>query len=300
MKSVVRIQFDASDLPHGPEAALEPAGCGPDVTVIEDFPVLRQKVVLVTLEITDPRVNRLRSVLLELDCGSLERHRDIFTEEELNRARLLVMQSNGDCEVDGGIVWGMTYDLAGACPVCGTGARQTSPVLFREEHLSKLEGHRAGATYFWHHMVDEGLTAELTRIGATGLSFRSVYTVGSNGQQRQIRWKQMVAQKTLPPMSPASSGFERDRVCPVCHRNGYFTATHEAPTRFIYREADLRDADDVNVSWENVGYANLRTELKDSLLSKPWMLVTPKVRRVFVEANVTCFDWTPIRVEAAN
>ncbi len=53
----------------------------------------------------------------------------------------------------------------------------------------------------------------------------------------------------------------------------------------------------MNTSWENIGYAKLEPELKDSLLSYPWMGVTPKVRRVFRDAGVTCFDWLPIRVE---
>ncbi len=297
MRSEVRIRFDGSALPGGAQTVLGPAACGPDVAMIEDVPVLRQIEVWVTLERSDPRVPILRALLTQYGCQWLENHQDRYTEEELDAARLLVMQSNGDCQVDGGIVWGMTYDLSEACSVCGTGGRQTSAVFFNGEQLPKLEGQRAGATYFWHHLVDEGLAAELERIGATGLSFRSVYAVMRDQRQVKLRWQQMCADKTLPPMSPRSSGFERDRACRACARNGYFTATDEAPTRFVYRAADLQGADDVNMSWENVGFAILKPDLRDSLLSKPWMLVTPKVRRVFRDAGVTAFDWTPIRLE---
>jgi hypothetical protein len=69
------------------------------------------------------------------------------------------------------------------------------------------------------------------------------------------------------------------------------------PTRPAYRAADLRNADDVNMTWENVGYGVLDADLRTSLLSKPWMLVTPKVRRVLRDAGVTEFDWFPIRVD---
>lgn len=300
MRSEVRVRFDASVIPGGAQAILGPSGCGPDVVSIEDVPVLRQIEVWVTLERNDPRLPALRDLLRKFECGWLENHRDRHTEEELNTARLLVMQSNGDCQVDGGVLWGMTYDLSEACRACGTGGRQTSAVFFNGEQLSKLDGQRAAATYFWHHLVDEALAADLERIGTTGLSLRNVYAVMPDGRQVKVRWKQMCASKTLPPMSPRSSGFERDRVCKVCRRNGYFTATDEAPTRFVYRASDVYEAEDVNMSWENVGYAVLKPDLRDSLLSKPWMLVSPKVRRVLVDAGVTSFDWTPIHVEDSD
>ena len=73
--------------------------------------------------------------------------------------------------------------------------------------------------------------------------------------------------------------------------------TDAAPTRLVYRASDLRDADDVSSTWEHLGFAVLEAELRDSLLSFPWMLVTPKVRRVFRDAGVTSFDWLPIRVD---
>ena len=48
---------------------------------------------------------------------------------------------------------------------------------------------------------------------------------------------------------------------------------------------------------ETSGFAVLEPNLKDSLLSYPWTVVTPKVRRIFMNAGVTSFDWLPIRVE---
>jgi hypothetical protein len=206
------------------------------------------------------------------------------------------MQGNRQCEIDGGVEYGMTYDLSGACPACGTGGKQTSPVFVDGEDLANLEGHRAGETYGWHVLVDERLAKDLERIGATGLSFREVVAVWRDKRTLKLPWKQLCAARTLPPMSPSTTGLIRDRACEVCWRNGYFE-TDDEPTRIVYRASDLRDADDVNLSWENVGYAILKPELRESLLSRPWMVVTPKVRRVFRDAGVTCFDWLPVRVE---
>lgn len=297
MRTEIRILFDGNDIPGGPQAVLGPARCGPDVATVEDVPVLRQVDVWVTLEEADSRVPVLLQLLGQHGADWSEWHRDSYTEEELDSARLLLMHPNRQCEIDGGAKWGTTYDLSAGCPACGTGARQTSAVFVDgSEELRELAGHRAGATYHNHYLVEEGIAAELESIGATGLSFHSVYAVMPDRRQVKLRWRQLSARRTLPPMSPRTTGLTRNRVCEVCRRNGYFR-TNEAPTRIVYRASDLRDAEDVNLSWENYWFATLKPELRDSLLSAPWLLVTPKVRRVFRDAGVTTFDWLPVRVE---
>jgi hypothetical protein len=296
MRTEIRLRFDSSDIPGGAEAILAPARCGPDVATVRDVPVLRQVVVWVTLEKTDPRVPLLFELLKQHGEEWGEWHEDRYTEEELDSARLLLMHANRQCEIDGGVKWGTTYDLSGACPACGTGGRQTSGVFVDGEQLANLDGHRAGATYFEHVLLDERLAAELENTGATGLSLHSVYAVMPDKRQVKLRWKQLCAARTLPPMSPRTTGLARERACEVCWRNGY-CLTSKAPTRIVYRAADLRDADDVNASWENEWFAHLKPELRESMLSWPFMLVTPKVRRVFLAAGVTSFDWLPIRVE---
>ena len=146
MRTEVRICFDSSKVPGGAQAILGPARCGPDVATVEDVPALRQVEVWVRLEETDPRVPVLLQLLEQHGRRWLEFHEDCYNEEELDSARLLVMQPNRQSEIDGGVEWGMTYDLSGACPACGTGARQTSPVFVNGEQLSEIEGHRAGAS----------------------------------------------------------------------------------------------------------------------------------------------------------
>jgi hypothetical protein len=295
MRTEVRICFTTKTL-GGAHEILGAAGCGPDVATVTEVPVLRHVDVWVTLEETDPRIPVLRELIERHGRRSLEFHEDRYTEEELDSAPLLILEPTRACEACGGVEYGMTYDLSGACPACGTGGRQTSAVFVDGEDLAKLEAHRAGATIFFHILVDEGLAEDLENLGATGLSFRSVYALMPDKRQVKLRRKQLCAARTLPPMSPRTTGLTRDRACEVCWRNGYFQ-TSKAPTRIVYRAADLRDADDVNLTWENLGYAILKPELRESLLSYQWMLVTPKVRRVFLAAGITSFDWLPIRVE---
>lgn len=284
-------------MPGGPERLLASVGCGPDVTSIEDVPVLRQLVVWVTLEHDDPRLAQLFRLLKEGGCEWFERHKGVYSEEEMNAAPLLVMQPNGACEIEGGVKWGTVHDLSSGCAACGTGSRQASALFVNGEQLATLEGHRAASTHHWHVLLDERLASELEHSGVSGLVFHNVYAVMGDGRQVKLRFRQMGAGRVLPPMSPRSSGVERARVCPVCNRNGYFTNTQEELPRFVYRAADVRSAEDVAASWENVGFARLAAELKDSLLSRPWMLVTPRVRRILVDAGVNELDWTPIELD---
>jgi hypothetical protein len=268
----------------------------PDVARVRDIPALGQLEACVTLDESDLRVPVLLSLLKRHGVLWSEDHEDLYTEEELDSARLLVMHPNRQCEIDGGVEWGMTYDLSVGCRACGTGARQTSPAFVRGEQLSELEGHRAGATWFGHVLVDEALAAELESLGLTGLVLHNVYAVLPNTRQVKLRWRQLYGERSLPPMSPRTTGLTRNRVCEVCRRNGYFR-TNDLPTRVAYRASDLHGVDDVNVSWEHQWFAVLEPELRESLLSWPWLLVTPKVRRVLVDAGVTSFDWLPIRLE---
>ena len=298
MRTEVRIRFDSNDIPGGARSVLDPARCGADVVTIADAPVLRQLDVWVTLEETDDRVPVLLDLLRRHGADWSEWHVDRYTEEELDSARLLLIHPNRECEIDGGVAWGTTCDLSEACPACGTGARQTSALFVNGDEVSRLQGYRAGATYHNHYLVDEGLAAELEEMGAFGLTFRTVYAVMPDKRQVKLRWKQLCGVRTLPPMSPRTTGLTRERPCAVCRRNGYCRMDEE-PTRVVYRTSDLREIDDVNLSWENYWFAILEPDLRESLLSAPWLLVTPKIRRVFRDAGVTSFDWLPIRVEPA-
>ena len=301
MRTIVRIHFGAPTVPLAQER-LRAADCGPDVATIEDVPVMRQAFAEVTLEHTDPRVPVLLGQLKRDDVNFGEWHEDRFTEEEMESAPLLLMKPNRGCEVDGGVAWGTTFDRTKGCPACATGSPQTSALFIEGEDIPKLEGHHAAETYFWHILVDEGLAAALEDAAVTGLSFRSVYGVMKDKRQVKLRWKQLCTDNILPRMSPSTTGIVRVdqtpilRPCEICGRNGFLT-TSDAPTRIAYRAADLRGALDVNQSWENYWSAHIDTDFRESVLSRPWTLVTPRVYRIFREAGVTEFDWHPIRVD---
>lgn len=296
MRTYVYISFDSDDIPGGAQVVLEQAGCGPDVAEIDEKPAIHRTWAEVTLEEKDPRVHVLLDLLRQHKAEWSEYHRDVYTEEELDSAPLLLMYPNQEIILYGGVEYGTTYDLSLACPTCWTGGQQSSSLFVDAEELEPLEGKRTGGTIFSHILVDAGLEAEFVRVGVTGISFRDVYAVGPGDRSRKIPFRQLCANKTLPPMAPSTTGLRLYEPCEVCWRNG-FCGTDDQSKRIVYRAVDIEDADDVNLSWENLGYARIAPQLKDSLLSYPWMVVTPKVWRVFRDAGVTCYDWTPVRIE---
>lgn len=298
MRTEVRIIFDCSEIPGGAQAILGPARCGPDVATVREIPVLRQVEVCITLGGTDERIPAVLELLQRHGRRWLDLRRDHYTEEELCGARLLIMESRNEYEVFGGPRLGTTYELEGACRVCGAGARQRSALLIDGEELPKLDGLRATSTYYSDLIVDERLAEELETIGASGLCFRSVYAVMPDKRQIKLRWRQLCATYTLPPMSLRSTGIERANGCASCGRSGFSTKMDD-PTRLAYRAQDLDGAEDVNTTWEWFGAWRFEGDVSEALFPYPWFLVSPKVMRVFRDAGVDSFNWLPIRVEDA-
>lgn len=296
MRTEVWICFHGNNIAGGAQAVLGPAGCGPDVATVEDVPVLKHVTVVVTLDASDPRLSVVCRLLEQHGEDWLERREDIYTEEELTRARLIVLQTKSDHEVFGGPRVGTKYDMTGACPVCGAGARQKSAQMIAAKDVLLLKRSRAAATYYDDILVNEKLAAKLAESGILGLSFQEVCSVKKDGSRTRLTWKQLCARHTLPPMSARSTGIEIEDECPRCGRSG-FAAKMDDPPRLVYSARDLEHAEDVNVTWEWFGDWSFNGKVSEALFAYPWMLVTPKVWRIFRDAGVNAFRYLPIRVD---
>lgn len=295
MRTEVKIRFDGQEIPGGPQAVLEPARCGPDVADVEDVPVLRQIVVWVTLDATDERLPILLDLLRQHGETWLECRNDIYTDEELDQAPLVVVLPGSGEIVPAGSWLETHYDRSDACPVCCSGRRPTSPVFIDGEFFTKLEGRRAVFRYYSHILVDERLAEELERIGVVGLSFRPVYAVMEDKRQIKLRWRQMCAARELPPTFPRSTGIPREYPCRGCDRSG-FTTKMDNPPRLMYRARDLSQIDDVNWTWEWFGDLRFNKDGSQAQFPYRWFLVTPKVMRVIRAAEPTAFNWLAVRV----
>ncbi|MDI1446343.1 hypothetical protein [Polyangium sp. 6x1] len=295
MRTEVKIDFDGACLMGDPHSLMRAVGCGPDV--VEVFgPVLKRLPICVTLDDSDARLPRLLELFKQHGVEWSEYRRDRYTDDEIQAARLIVMDASDLMSgIFAGPRVGTQYDMSEACKLCGAGARQTSAMVVDGERLQVLEGKRATTTWYNDILVEEKLAGALAESGATGLSFRGVFAAFEKRGHFQLPWRQLCATHTLPPMSPRSTGTKLSQPCP-CGRSCFGTFW-EVPPRLAYRASDLADARDVNVTWEWFGSVNFNGDVYDSVLAYPWFLVTPKVWRIFRDAGVTGFDWLPIRIE---
>jgi len=297
MKTAVNVLFKAQHIPGGLEAVFGPAGIPLDLAKVQDFMLQRKRQIWVelTLDETDERMSLLLDLLEDRGISWLERRYDCFTDDELESSPLLMMSYDVNATVFGGPRMGTTYDMSDACKRCGAGARQTSAMVIEGEYLDKLEGRRAATTPYDDVLIDEKLADLLAQSGATGLSFRGMFAAFEKRGHFQLPWRQLSATHTMPPMSPRSTGIERDNPC-SCGRSGFYL-TPKIPNRLVYRAADLAHKHDVNVTWEWFGDVHFEGDVSDALFPYPLFLVTPKVWRIFRDAGVTGFDWIPIRID---
>ncbi|TKD03237.1 hypothetical protein [Polyangium fumosum] len=299
MKTRVEVEFNGRSIPGGEQVVLEAARCGVDVARVEDIEVLNKTFVEVTLDHDDPRLPVLLRLLQDRGVKVWERRWDEYTEAEFHAAPLLLLAPPAwTYNVNGGPRWGTQYDLSAACPVCAAGARQTSALMVDgvyRENVEMFEENRA-VTSRMEILVDDRLAETLTSAGLSGLSFRGVCQVQEDGRRVELPWRQICAAHTMPSVSPRSIGFGPRRVCPSCGRSGFSMFDEMVPTRLAYRARDVVGAEDVNRMWEYFGDVEWKGELKTAMLPYTHFLVTPKVRRIFLDAGVTGFDWLPIRV----
>ncbi len=299
MRMKVRVSFDGREIAGGERVLLEAARCGPDVASVSDVEVLRQTFVRVDLYADDPRLAILLELLQEHGVEWREWPRDEYTDAEFDAAPLLLLTNSADeYRIFGGPRLGTEYDLSAACPVCAAGARQMSALMVDgadPADIRKVESDHHALTCYRETIVDERLAEALASAGLSGLSFRGVYAVQEDGQRAELPWRQLWAEHTMPPLSPRTTGIDARRVCASCGRSRFYTMSKE-PTRLAYRARDLAFAQDVNRTWECFGDLTWTGDLKTAVLPFPYFLVTPKVRRIFLDAGVTDFNWIPIRV----
>lgn len=255
----------------------------------------RLECVTVTLDANDERLRVLLDILSKHNITWRDWRRDYYTEEELESARLIIMAPLPERTIFGGPRVGTLYDLKDACRACGAGARQTSALMIDAEDVRNLEGLRVASTFYCDTIVDERLAEELECADAKGLSFRSIYAVMKGGRQTKLRWRQLCAARSLPRMSPRSTGVKPYRPCSSCDRSGHAGSSSDPP-RLAYRARDVADIDDVMTTWEWFGDVKFNGDVSEALFAYPWFLLSPKVMRILREAGAPAFEWLPIRV----
>jgi hypothetical protein len=305
MKTVTNISFDAYGIPGGEEAILGPSGCGPDVTKVHKGKVqsINHIWVKITLDHKDERVSKVIQLLQEHGKEPQVSRQDIYTEDDLQAARLLRLSGWwGSCAL-GGLPMGTTYDRSSACSNCSTGMRQTSPLIIDGDAMRRIDKHRVAETYHNDVLVRDTDVEKLVAANITGALFWPAYLKAKSGELTELRWQQAVIESVLPPLV-ACTPLNRKTVCSTCNRGGY-TVVVEEPDRLFYRAEDLAKAQDFNLSWEWFGDYCKREEPQYDLVPHPMILVTPKVMNLLrgktkKEQKYQGCDFIPIWIEDAN
>jgi hypothetical protein len=305
MKTIVRILFKVDTMAELTDLYLGPAQCGPDVAKVEEYKYGKGKIGLdieINLKEGDERIAKICALLTQHgEYHSVDRD-DFYTEEELQNARLLCVGSWTMYQVGGGLQYGTTYDLSNACKQCGTGVRQTSPLVIDGDVERSIEKMHVAGTHHADLMVHDVLGEKLAQAKLTGLNLWPVYSLRKGGTKVEMRREQIFAENVLPPMAPASS-LDRSEVCSVCQR-GRFNFVFQMPVRIVYRAEDLKNTQDVNLTWEWIGASSKLIEdpLAIGMWPHPLLLVTPKVMNLLrgktkKEKKYEGVSFTPIWIE---
>jgi hypothetical protein len=265
-----------------------------------------------TFDEADPRLAALRELLRKEGIEWSEREEHVYTDDELRSFPLLELSVERE-PLDGtSLEFGTTYDLSQACPKCGTGAIQTSPLMVPLSGLPKKGLVCAG--FDGETLVAEPLMEALQESDVTGLELRQVRLHGNN---EPLPWWQMIASFVMPKMSPATRGIvlsEKDHViradfiiramppCPACRRDGRYHET-DVPYSIVYdaTDVDVSLLPDVVRTWESFGVSGIdKAKPQFSRYGDHRLLVKPKVCDIFRRLKVRHACFTPVRIADCN
>jgi hypothetical protein len=204
--------------------------------------------------------------------------------------RLLRLVVRKGVDVTGGVSAGTAYSFESACRTCGTGASQVGPL-----HLPGFKVPKADlfSTLDSEILVTPRLADRLRSAGVRSLGS----VVGTDG--RPLPFEQLLPQVTLPPFGVETTGFVRERSCPVCGRDGYFGVPNVA-LRLVYRSlpADLLDKD-VLATFERFGNSRLRTPLRDSVFAAPVYVIGGRLADALRASGVGSAEFEPVRLDTS-
>jgi hypothetical protein len=246
-----------------------------------------------------PELARLRSALEDEGIESFERREPVFSERERREAPLLRIIIRRTPKGYGGLtIYGNEYDLSEACPRCGTGAARRSPLLLKQGDLPKSGD--IVETGGGEVLVSPLLGQVLNEAKITGHHLDEVLAAQS---QKRLCWLHLRSTFTMPRMSEATEGGDREDACTECGRDGYFDSARD-PLRIAY-DADAVDLDrlpDIVHTWECFGNSHVTPPddryVPGARFAQPLVLTSPKVYDLFRRQKVRRLDFEPVEIVA--
>ena len=216
------------------------------------------------------------------------------TARELSAARLLHMFVWIHHSHEGHPRNGVEYDDSGACPGCGDGLVQKTPLIIAEKEIprSGLVGSIDDDV-----IVHDSLADEMTAGGFTGVRFGEV--VDAKGHR--LPWRQMMIEHAMPPMIAAARGLIRGRAgaeapCTSCGCDGWFDAPAEPFVPAYVGESVVLMPDFARTAERfGTGHWGEPVHGKRSLASRR-MIVRPAVYAFFRARKIRGVRFTPVTV----
>lgn len=192
---------------------------------------------------------------------------------------------------------GTKYDMSQACPRCGTGARQITPLTLR---ASDVPGNRPIAqTLDRDLLIREDLSAALSQ--ATGKR-ATLWPVLERRTEKPLPWWQLVPQYTFPKADPSSEGFIVERQCQECRRDGHFSDPGRRNVSLVYQlpKRAVEELPHICATWECFGNSSLTEDPPGEIpqrvigFARPLLIVSEVVAGVLHRAS-TKVAISPVR-----
>jgi len=252
-----------------------------------------------TFDSEDLRLRAVLDLCVREGLKPLERIEHEYTDDELRSFPLLELCIDGDPIGDhSSVMYGTAYDLSAACPRCGTGDVQISPLMIPLNGLPKKGEICLGPGF--EPLVGAKLCKGLEEAGLTGLELRQTRFYRND---EPLPWWQMISTYEMPKISKASTNLGRDTDpgwgCPVCERDMHVNKKRE-PLDIVYerRDVDPEKIPDVVHTWERWGRSVLHDDPARQLVrgfAPPFTLVKPKFLDVVRKLRVRKVEFNPVR-----
>lgn len=225
------------------------------------------------------------------DDYSVRRDRH-YTVRDLSEAPMLWVTVTLEPVGYGGPTYGTQYDISEACSVCGSGARQISPLILKAEDLPAKE--RVAATYDGEILFPEKVAKRLID---SGFDDKALGPVLASAGNRPLPWRQLCALAELPPMSAETKGIIREGVCPNCGRDGYFhDAENPVEIRYDAKDVDLIALPPVVGTWERFGNSRLLTPIEESHFAPPLVIIKQQIYQMLRGTGLRGLAFHPVEL----
>jgi hypothetical protein len=217
------------------------------------------------------------------------------TEKELRAAKLLYMHVWIHNAPNGHPREGTAYDDSGACPECGDGVRQISPLRLKPKEVPKAGALLGGIRD--EVLVHESLACAIVQAGLRGVAFQPVLDVAGS----TLPWRQLIVEQSMPPMTLATRGVVRGRgsgegPCARCGCDGYFDSGAD-PFVPAYESSALEELPDFARTAERFGTGAWGTAAHGQRhLASRRIIVRPAVYAFFRARKVRGVRFTPVAV----